>query len=68
MGESEHLILSPTSGVIIGQLQSPLVHKGDAVSHVAGISDMDVAETAIDSFQREFEIESEMQQYEEGYL
>ncbi|WP_320175372.1 succinylglutamate desuccinylase/aspartoacylase family protein [Maridesulfovibrio sp.] len=68
LGESEHQIISPTKGIIIGQLQSPLVHKGDAVSHVADISDMDVAETAIDSFQSEFEFESKMQQYEEGYL
>ncbi|WP_320007177.1 succinylglutamate desuccinylase/aspartoacylase family protein [Maridesulfovibrio sp.] len=68
LGESEHKITSPSSGVIIGKLQSPLVHKGDAVCHVAGISDMDIAETAIDSFQSEFEFESKMQQYEEGYL
>lgn len=66
LGEYEHQIFSPARGVIIGQLQSPLVHKGDAVSHVAAISDMDIAETAIDSFQHEFEIESKMQQYDEG--
>lgn len=68
LGEYEYPILSPVSGIIIGQLQSPLVHKGDAVSHVASIKDMDIAETAIDSFQSEFEIESRLQQYEEGYL
>ncbi|WP_245577098.1 succinylglutamate desuccinylase/aspartoacylase family protein [Maridesulfovibrio zosterae] len=68
LGEHEHQILSPASGIVIGQLQSPLVHKGDAVSHVASISDMDIAENALDSFQREFEIESKLQQYEEGYL
>ncbi|XPV76843.1 MAG: succinylglutamate desuccinylase/aspartoacylase family protein [Desulfovibrio sp.] len=70
LGEHEHPVLAPINGIVIGQIQSPLVHKGDAVCHIARIKTQDIAdaEYTLDSFQQEFEIESKIQQYEEGYL
>lgn len=34
-GENEEKVISPVDGVIIGILQLPLVHKGDALFHIA---------------------------------
>jgi hypothetical protein len=34
-GETEEKVLSPVDGIIIGCLQLPLVHKGDALFHIA---------------------------------
>lgn len=34
-GETEEKVLSPVDGIVIGCLQLPLVHKGDALFHIA---------------------------------
>lgn len=34
-GENEEKVISPVDGIIIGCLQLPLVHKGDAIFHIA---------------------------------
>lgn len=34
-GENEEKVISPVDGIIIGCLQLPLVHKGDALFHIA---------------------------------
>ncbi|MCB2183490.1 MAG: succinylglutamate desuccinylase/aspartoacylase family protein [Desulfobulbaceae bacterium] len=34
-GENEEKVISPVDGIIIGTLQLPLVHKGDALFHIA---------------------------------
>ncbi len=34
-GESESIIQSPVSGLVIGRLQLPLVYQGDAIFHIA---------------------------------
>lgn len=34
-GENEEKVVSPVDGIVIGALQLPLVHKGDALFHVA---------------------------------
>lgn len=36
-GESESILSSPRSGVVIGRLCLPLVHEGDAVMHIARV-------------------------------
>ena len=61
MGESEITILSPADGIVIGQLESPLVHRGDAVTHIALAKDMEAAEDTLNMFQREYEIDAEVQ-------
>ena len=49
--------ISPVTGMVIGQLESPPVQTGDAVIHIAAIEDMDAAEGVMDSFQREYEMD-----------
>lgn len=34
-GENEEQVISPVDGIIIGYLQLPLVHQGDAIFHIA---------------------------------
>ncbi len=52
-------ILSRTSGIIIGRLELPVVHEGDAVYHIARFDD-DIAdvEENVDSFQMDHEDDS----------
>jgi hypothetical protein len=56
MGDNEEKLLAPFEGIVIGCLNLPLVHKGDAVFHLASaenrqeleeISDMVLAETLV---------------------
>lgn len=39
-GENEEKVISPVNGIIIGYLQLPLVHQGDAVFHIAPFEKM----------------------------
>ncbi len=57
-GEGNEKILSPTSGIVIGMLNLPLVHQGDAVFHLAQFEDMPAAESAVEAFQQQFEPDS----------
>jgi hypothetical protein len=56
IGDNEEKLLAPFEGIIIGSLNLPLVHKGDAIFHLASaesrqdleeISDMVLAETLV---------------------
>ena len=60
-GEVETPTTAPLDGIIIGRLESPLVHTGDAVCHVAAIKDKGAAEEALENFQREYELDAETQ-------
>ncbi len=60
-GEHETPSLAPLDGIVIGRLESPLVHTGDAVCHVAAITDTSAAAEALENFQREYELDAETQ-------
>lgn len=60
LGESERSTPSPVDGVVIGKLESPLVHKGDAVCHIATVHDSQPLETTIDFFQSEYETDRDI--------
>jgi len=52
LGENEYPIFSPLDGVVIGRLDCPLVHRGDAVVNLASVDDpaeVDQAMEAIES-------------------
>lgn len=59
LGEESTEILSPFSGVIIGKSQIPLVQEGDAVFHIANISNLNIAEDKIEYFSEDAIEESE---------
>lgn len=48
-GEQEEIIKSPVDGIIIGNLNLPLVHKGDALFHIASISDQETLDELSES-------------------
>jgi len=48
LSETEEPVLSPATGVIIGRLNLPLVHEGDAMFHIARVEDPDAVAQAID--------------------
>ena len=52
-GDSETKILSPASGVVIGSLQLPLVHQGDAVIHIAHLENLGQIDPVIEGFQEQ---------------
>ena len=54
-GAREETVLSPASGIIIGRLNLPLVHQGDAVFHVARFKDPPTAESVVEAFQQEYD-------------
>jgi predicted deacylase len=54
-GENEVDIPSPESGVVIGRLNLPLVHRGDALFHIACVSRLTRAAETLEAFQEEFD-------------
>ena len=51
--EHETAVISPVAGIVIGRLNLPLVHKGDALFHVAGFDDSAAISESIDEFKEE---------------
>ena len=43
-GDNEESLFSPVSGVVIGRLDIPLVHEGDAVFHIACFEEEKISE------------------------
>ena len=52
-GETEAEILAPASGIIIGQLNLPLINEGDALFHIAQFNRTDLAVERLESFQED---------------
>jgi len=51
--EHETAVISPVAGIVIGRLNLPLVHKGDALFHVAGFDDSAAISESLDEFKEE---------------
>ena len=56
-GETEEPVIANVSGIVIGRLNLPLVHEGDAIYHVARFDSRTQASSAIEGFRQEFEPE-----------
>ncbi|MFT6169002.1 MAG: putative deacylase [Celeribacter sp.] len=54
-GEDEIDVLAHNSGIIVGRAVMPIVHEGDALFHIAGVSSADVAESALDELTTQLE-------------
>ena len=52
-GDEEVEIRSPVSGIVIGRLNLPLVHRGDAVIHIAHLDRLKGIEPVIEEFREE---------------
>jgi len=50
LGDEQEVITAPFTGVVIGQLNLPLAHEGDALIHLARVPDPDEAEEALDEY------------------
>lgn len=50
LGEDGEKVLAPFRGVVIGQLNLPLAHEGDALVHLARVSDPGEAEETLDEY------------------
>ncbi len=50
LGDASEDVLTPFTGVVIGQLNLPLAHEGDALIHLAKVPDSSGAEEALDNF------------------
>jgi hypothetical protein len=50
LGDATLKLLSPVTGVVIGQLNQPLAYEGDALIHIARVKDTDGAEEAMDDY------------------
>ena len=50
LGDDSEDVLAPFTGVVIGQLNLPLAHEGDALIHLAKVPDADEAEEALDVY------------------
>jgi hypothetical protein len=46
-------VISPVAGIVIGRMNLPLVHKGDALFHVAGFEDSVAVSGSLDDFKEE---------------
>lgn len=56
-GENDVDLASPVSGIVIGKFNLPLVHKGDALFHVAIVEKPVSASRTLAAFRQEFEPE-----------
>jgi len=54
-GGNEEQMFAPTSGIIIGKTQLPLVYEGDAITHIARFKSLGDAADSVDLFQSEFD-------------
>lgn len=52
-GENEWPVLAPTEGLVIGRTNLPVVNQGDALFHVARVSDQEAAGELVEQFQEE---------------
>ena len=57
-GAAGEQIESPASGIVVGRLNLPLVHEGDAVFHIARFEDAPAAESVVEAFHQQFEPDS----------
>ena len=48
-------MISPVAGIVIGRMNLPLVHKGDALFHVAGFEDSVAVSESLDDFKEEID-------------
>lgn len=53
-GENEIEVSSPISGIVIGRLNLPLVHQGDALFHIAHFEDTGSIQETIEDFREGF--------------
>ena len=51
--EHETAVIAPVAGIVIGRMNLPLVHKGDALFHVAGFADTVAVSESLDDFKEE---------------
>lgn len=56
-GGNEDNIYAPTSGIIIGKTNLPLVYEGDAITHIARFKFLGDAADSVELFQNEFDTE-----------
>lgn len=57
-GQSETIITSPCSGIVICVNNLPLVNEGEAIYHIARFDELDEAEKAMDYFRSTFDAET----------
>ena len=53
--EHETAVISDAAGIVIGRLNLPLVHKGDALFHIAGFDDSVAVSESLDDFKEEID-------------
>lgn len=51
--EDETAVISPVAGIVIGRMNLPLVHRGDALFNVAGFDDSVAVSESLDDFKQE---------------
>ncbi len=56
-GTKEAAVIAPTSGIVIGRTNLPLVHEGDALCHIARFKQLGSVVDTMEAFQQAFDIE-----------
>ncbi|MDQ6972088.1 MAG: succinylglutamate desuccinylase/aspartoacylase family protein, partial [Mariprofundaceae bacterium] len=59
-GCNEEHVLAPTSGIVIGRTNLPLVYEGDALCHIARFKHVGDAADSVENFQSEYEVETDV--------
>ena len=58
-GENETAVISPNAGIVIGRMNLPLVHRGDALFHIAGFDDSEPLRETLEDFKEAFDRQGE---------
>jgi hypothetical protein len=53
--EHETEVISPVAGIVVGRMNLPLVHNGDALFHVASFDDSGAVKESLDDFREELD-------------
>jgi len=53
-------VLAPTSGIVIGRTNLPLIHEGDALCHIARFKQLGSAVDTMEAFQQAFDIDQDI--------
>ncbi|MDR9499762.1 MAG: succinylglutamate desuccinylase/aspartoacylase family protein [Hydrogenovibrio sp.] len=59
-GEDQAEIVSPYTGIVIGQMMSPLVNEGEALFHIARFARSDLAEAHVERFADDIQTDEQL--------
>ena len=68
LGDESYAVYAPFDGVIIGKSEIPLVQEGDAIFHIAGLKNLELAEDKLEHFTEDIAQASEFYELNDEHI